>query len=75
MHQLLRCGRLGEFLEARIIPERIEHRIEPIKTAQVENVHIRWSLEGSCQRGALATPPCPVATGPGVRETEDQRKR
>jgi hypothetical protein len=23
------CFRLGEFLEARIIPERIEHRIEP----------------------------------------------
>ena len=26
---LFRCFRLGEFLEARIIPERIEHRIEP----------------------------------------------
>ena len=25
MHQLLRCGRLGEFLKARIIPKRIEH--------------------------------------------------
>jgi hypothetical protein len=24
-----RCFRLGKFLEARIIPERIEHRIEP----------------------------------------------
>src|SRR4029077_4675690 len=24
-----RCGRGGEFLEARIVPERIEHRIEP----------------------------------------------
>jgi len=23
------CFRLGEFLEARIVPERIEHRIEP----------------------------------------------
>jgi len=29
MHALLRCGRLGEFLEARIVPKRIEHRIEP----------------------------------------------
>jgi hypothetical protein len=26
---LFRCFRLGEFLEARIIPQRIEHRIEP----------------------------------------------
>ena len=26
---LLRRGRGGEFLEARIVPERIEHRIEP----------------------------------------------
>jgi hypothetical protein len=24
-----RCGRRDEFLEARIIPERIEHRVEP----------------------------------------------
>ena len=24
-----RCRRLGEFLETRIIPKRIEHRIEP----------------------------------------------
>ena len=26
---LFRCFRLGQFLEARIVPERIEHRIEP----------------------------------------------
>jgi len=25
---LFQCGRLGEFLETRIIPERVEHRIE-----------------------------------------------
>jgi hypothetical protein len=28
-NRLFRRGRDGEFLEARIIPERIEHRIEP----------------------------------------------
>jgi len=27
--KLFRYGRGGEFLEARIVPERIEHRIEP----------------------------------------------
>jgi hypothetical protein len=26
---LFRCGQLGEFLEARIVPKRIEHGIEP----------------------------------------------
>jgi hypothetical protein len=36
-----RRGRLAEFLEARIIPERIEHRIEP---------EHRGSEPGSCPK-------------------------
>jgi hypothetical protein len=28
--RLFRVGRRGEFLEARIVPERIEHWIEPL---------------------------------------------
>ena len=41
----LRCGRLREFLEARIVPERIEHRIEPEKRgSKRRNLSEKFSL-------------------------------
>src|SRR6266567_3740059 len=40
-HVLFRRGRGGEFLEARIIPERIEHRIEPEQRRSQQHVYQR----------------------------------
>jgi hypothetical protein len=41
---LFRCFRLGEFLEARIIPERIEHRIEPEQGRSERHVNSQWAF-------------------------------
>ena len=36
-----RCFRLGEFLKARIVPERIEHRIEPEQRRSERHVFVQ----------------------------------
>jgi hypothetical protein len=36
---LFRCFRLGEFLEARIVPKRIEHWIEPEQRGSERDAH------------------------------------
>src|SRR4029453_16099830 len=41
---LFRCFRLGEFLEARIIPKRIEHRIEPEQRRSQRHVCSEWAF-------------------------------
>jgi len=37
-----RCGRGGEFLESRIVPERIEHRIEPKQGRGERDIQSQW---------------------------------
>jgi hypothetical protein len=41
---LLRRERGGEFLEARIIPERIEHWIEPEQSRSERHVQSEWAV-------------------------------
>src|SRR6266446_3249799 len=38
-----RCGRGGEFLETRIVPERIEHRIEPEQCRSERHAPSQWA--------------------------------
>ena len=42
--RLFRRFRGGEFLEARIIPERIEHRIEPEESRSKRQVCRQWTF-------------------------------
>ena len=55
LHSLLRRGRGGEFLEARIIPKRIEHRIEPEQRGSERHGRASgpsYGIESSfCKRG------------------------
>jgi hypothetical protein len=46
LFRIFRRGRGDEFLEARIVPERIEHWIEPEQRSRQRHVFSQWALVG-----------------------------